>query len=397
MARTPWWLQAITVYALIRILMVPVFLVALHSQGANLTSYPDGPPDFWTFLSRSWDGEWYARIAENGYPSELPRDAETGVVLQNAWAFFPLYPSIVSLVMAVTGLPWEVAAPSLSLIFGAGAIVVLWRLVVVGAPQAVFRFPRLPLAAVAAFSAFPSAAAFTVAYSESLAALLIITSLLLISRQRYYWAILPIVALGFTRAVALPLVCVVVWHLALRWRSSRKAHTPLPISAVVGCAALGVVSVVSGLIWPSVVGFATGSSAAYFETQSAWRAGATTSVPFLAWSQRLDEKTGGLGLLVVAALIVAIVLIASTRPVRRLGGEMQSWGAAYPIYLIGVGTLSSSLVRFALLDIALQVLLVSWARRIAWTLPVIALLLVGQAIWILQFWVWTPPKGGLTP
>ena len=40
-----------------------------------------------------FDGSWYRNVAENGYPAELPR-GEDGLVQQNAWAFFPLFPML---------------------------------------------------------------------------------------------------------------------------------------------------------------------------------------------------------------------------------------------------------------------------------------------------------------
>ena len=55
-----------------------------------------------------WDGVWYERVAREGYPVQLPVDADTGAVTYSAWAFYPLYPYLVKVVM-VTGLPFTVA------------------------------------------------------------------------------------------------------------------------------------------------------------------------------------------------------------------------------------------------------------------------------------------------
>ena len=49
-------------------------------------------PDFWGYL-QSWDVQWYRRVAFEGYPLELPIDAN-GDVKQNTWAFFPVFPAI---------------------------------------------------------------------------------------------------------------------------------------------------------------------------------------------------------------------------------------------------------------------------------------------------------------
>ena len=60
------------------------------------------------------------------------------------------------------------------------------------------------------------------AYTEALALLLVASALLLLLRRDYGWMALVVVALGFTRAVALPMAVVVVVHAAVRWWSSRR-------------------------------------------------------------------------------------------------------------------------------------------------------------------------------
>lgn len=392
-----WWVPPLVVYAGIRLLMLPVFLIAWTRQGANLGSYSDGPPDFLTFLSRSWDGEWYALIAEHGYPATIPLDPSTGHVDQNAWAFFPLYPMTVRAVMTVTTLPWDVAAPVTSVVLGGIAMLLLNRLITIAAPQAVERAPHLPVLGVAAFTAFPSAATFSVAYSESLAALLIIATLLLLAREHYLLAAIPIMLLGFTRPAALPMAAVAFWLLIRRWRRHRQGVERLNAGSATSLLVLAVLGIAAGLAWPLITAAVTGVPNAYFATQSSWRHAAETGVPFQAWAAKLDSIGHGLGPVIVLA-IIALIIIGTFLPItRRLGPELQSWGGAYAGYLVAVANLNSSVVRFALLDVAIQLLTVAWARRPIWALPAIGVLLAGQAVWILQAWVWTPPAGGFTP
>src|SRR5690606_16412709 len=117
-------------------------------------------------VARLWDGRWYQRIAEEGYPAELPRD-ETGQVRQNAWAFYPVFPLLGRVVMGLTGLPFPVAATLVSVLLGYAAALVMAFLLRerVGGTAA--------LATVALFAAFPAAPTLQIAYTESLAALLL--------------------------------------------------------------------------------------------------------------------------------------------------------------------------------------------------------------------------------
>ena len=73
--------------------------------------------------------QWYRRVAFEGYPLELPIDAN-GDVLQNTWAFFPVFPAIVRGVMAVTGGGYDVAAMAVAIVFGLLATLALHRMLV---------------------------------------------------------------------------------------------------------------------------------------------------------------------------------------------------------------------------------------------------------------------------
>src|SRR5690606_30203783 len=103
-----------------------------------------------------------------------------GAVTQNAWAFFPLYPGIVRLLSTVTGLGWTSVAPTLSLACGGAAMLVVHRLVARTGRLLTARRPGLPLATVAVVSVFPSAPVLQVAYTESLALLLVASTLYLV-------------------------------------------------------------------------------------------------------------------------------------------------------------------------------------------------------------------------
>jgi len=392
--RWPGWAQALGVYLAARAFSTVVLLIVARTQEANY--WTPASPSYLQFTGVMWDAGWYRQIAETGYPAELPR-GEDGLVQQNPWAFFPLFPYLVRALMRLTGGDWPTIAPLLALALGAGAAVVIRRLVERGAPRAVAARPGLPLATVTLVSVFPTAVVMQVAYTESLAVLLVATSLLLVVERRYAWAALAVLALGFTRAVALPMAAVVVVHALVRWRQSRRGEDRLTARDLVGLGGLGVTAAVSGVAWPLICGWATGEPDGYLLTQGSWR-GVREIVPFEPWGYVsrfwFGEAApwvlvGGFGLLAACLLVPAA---------WRLGNELHVWSAAYPLYLAAAIEPGSSLARFLLLAFPLGAVTAGVVRRPAvarraWLAAVVVLMLVLQVVWVAQMWRLTPPSG----
>jgi hypothetical protein len=387
----PWWGQTLGVYAVSRLLLVVVFVRVALVQQANL--WTDARPSYFAFVGYLFDGSWYRQIAEQGYPASLPVGAD-GLVQQNAWAFFPAYPMLVRAVMAVTGGSWVVVAPVVSTLLGAAAVLVVHRVIVVGAPRAVAGWPGLPLATVAAVCAFPTSAVLQVAYTESLALLLVAGALLLILRRRYEWAAVAILALGLTRAVALPMAVVLAVHALVRWRADRTGSDRFGARDRVRVAGLVAVAVVSGFAWPAICGWVTGVPDGYLLTQESWR-GLRSVEPFLGWtyvpafwfgSWAPVVLIGGFGL-------TALVLLAPSA--WRLGRELHTWAAAYVLYLVAVSEPGSSLARFLLLAFPLgatSIGLVSGSRRSrwAWLAGLLVTMAALQILWVRQIWLFNP-------
>ncbi|WP_255371830.1 hypothetical protein [Cellulosimicrobium sp. CUA-896] len=380
----PWWVQALAVYGLARAVSAVVLLVVARTQAAN--PWTDPAPSYVAYAGRMWDGSWYREIFETGYPDVLPVGPD-GAVLQNPWAFFPLFPTLVRWLDALTGAGWDVLAPTLALVCGAGAVVVVHRLVATAGAAAVERRPGLPLATVLVVSVFPSSPVLQVAYTESLALLLVAGSLLLLARRRYGWAALAIVLLGLTRAVALPMAAVVLWH-ALQRRRRGDLRAP----DVARLAGLLVSALGSGVLWPWVCGLVTGVPGAYFRTQEAWRGGADV-VPVVPWvdvSRWLFDDAGPWLLALLLVLVAALVL----HPVAaRLGPEMHAWSGAYLAYLVATVQPGTSLVRFLLLAFPLGAVTVGWTRSRAWLAGVALVCVAGQAWWVWELWRLVPPSG----
>jgi hypothetical protein len=380
----PWWVQALTVYGLARAVSAVLLVVVSRSQVAN--PWTGAAPSYLAYTGRMWDGSWYREIYETGYPDVLPTGPD-GAVLQNPWAFFPLFPALVRGLDVLTGAGWDVLAPTLALLCGAGGVVVVHRLVATAGVAAVERRPGLPLATVLLVSLFPASPVLQVAYTESLALLLVAGSLLLLARRRYGWVALTVVLLGLTRAVALPMAAVVLWHGLLRWR---RRDLRGPDAARLG--GLLAVALGSGLLWPWACGFVTGVPQAYFRTQEAWRGGADV-VPLVPWVDVARWLFDGAGPWLLVLLLVLVAALVLNPVAARLGPEMHAWSGAYLAYLVATVQPGTSLVRFLLLAFPLGAVTAGWTRSRAWLAVVSIAFVAGQAWWLWELWRLVPPSG----
>lgn len=393
-ARWPWWGQVLAVYAVARLVSTVILLVVAGAQVANV--WTPAEPSYAQFTGLMWDATWYRQIAEQGYPADLPIGAD-GSVAQNPWAFYPMFPLLVRGLMEVTGAPWHVAGPLLALAAGAAAMLVIYRAVDAGAPRAVAARPGLPLATVALVAFFPTSVVLQVAYTESLALLLVAAALLALIRRRYLLAIAVVVGLGFTRAIALPMVAVVVVHAAARWRAARRGEDQLARRDVVGLAALLVAAALSGVAWQLLCAAVTGVPDGYLQTQAAWRARPDV-VLVLPWVDLARWLFGGWGPLALAAVLGGFAALLASRPARRLGPELWAWPAAYLGYLVGVAEPGASLGRFLLLAFPLAAVTAGMVReptrrRRAWMAGIVFGMVLCQVGWVWVLWRLTPPSG----
>jgi hypothetical protein len=204
------WIGArigISVLALLATMMIP----AIAAQGtANWYGSPGGPSlapivdsvgGVWT----RWDGQWYLKIAAEGY------NANDGTS-----AFFPLYPWIVSIFGWLAGERFIWMGIVLSSLFFLAALVLLHRLVRYDfhhedAGRTVFYL-----------AAFPMAFFFWAVYSESLFLFLSVAALLAMRSQKWWWAALAISLAVWTRTTGLLLILPFAWEMWLAY------HPPFP-------------------------------------------------------------------------------------------------------------------------------------------------------------------------
>jgi hypothetical protein len=345
------WSTVLTVYLASRVFSL--VLLAVVWEVGRLAGFEFRTPgaelsllDFTT----SWDADRYRTIALQGYPSVLPTDA-AGNVLPNEWAFLPVFPTLCHLLMVATGMPFSGAALLLSTVSGAGAALVLYRLVAdaVGHRGAVW--------AVLLLCFGPLGFLFSVGYAEGLMLLTLFGGVLAMQRRRYGLVLACGVVAAFTRPGALALALALAVHLVVRWRTERPAGSSawpwrvLPRRDLVQIVTAGVAVAAAGLAWPVVAHLATGQHDAYLQTEMAWwvdYVGRPGFVPLTPWFLLAGRWLGIGGIGIVLALIVLAVVWFTRRSTLRLGHETVAFTASFALYLVAVFLPQQSLFRLLL-------------------------------------------------
>ena len=375
--------RVIAAYALCRTFSVLLLTVVSRYQTPVDWTGPD--PDYFS-MTVLWDGFWYRQVAEVGYPSALPVDALTGAVQENAWAFYPGFPMMSRVLMNVTGLGFPVVGSTLALLLGFGAAVVMGLLLRdrVG--------PGVALAAVAVFAACPVSPSLQIAYTESLAILLLCGFLWAISKERWLVTAGLALLIGLTRAMALPLVIVALVAVFLRWRRRTKD----PITAREGWSALAALCScgAAGLLWPSIVSVGAGSPRAYTDTMGAWSVGGSVEL-LRPWLEYVAGPWNAVKLALALSLIIAMTIGPWA---GRLGAGLRTWVLAYTGYLILVDAPSTSLFRHLLPLFPLIVVAIGggWRDRpprwMGWRTGLLIVVgLTGQVWWVWALLRFVPP------
>lgn len=395
--RVPWWFTVILVFLGGRLVSTAILLVYASVQAEN--PWTSAQPNLFDFSSM-WDGRWYNIIAEGGYPVSLPV-TDDGNVGESQWAFLPVYPALVKIIMILTGLPWAVAGVSLSLLAALGTSFVLYLLVrhVTGSPaQALFT--------LVLFQVSPISPLLQLAYAESLQWLLIVSILYLLVLRRFATMIPLLIVLAFTRPGALAMALAFVIYGVWRWRQRRRDAFPLSERwwLIAATATAGI----AGLAWVVIAGVMTGVPTAYFDTELAWRSayiGYQELVPFTPWLYGLEwwlpvwgvpvDVAVWMGPLIFAGFFLLLAGFLFLPATRRAGIEIRAWVLSYSLYLLAVffpqsstfrllGPLFPGLVPFAAPK--------NWFYRVGIVLLAVTL----QVVWVGWCWAidgsdWTPP------
>jgi hypothetical protein len=231
------WLAVLGLYAASRVVLALVLAVAAL-----------GRPDL-TFRETAviWDGGWYVLAAEQGWPASLA-GANAGATTA---VFFPGYPALIRLLTGLTPLGSVEAGVLVSLVAGAVAVCLVWRLVdLLSGREVADR-----AAALLCFA--PGAFVLSLVYAEALMLALAAGCLLALHRQQWLLAGLLAAAATATRpnAAALCLACAAA-AVPAAWRG----RTLVPLSAVV-LSPLGLVAFFA-FLWHR-----TGNPGEYFRVQ----------------------------------------------------------------------------------------------------------------------------------
>ena len=167
-------------------LVIRYLAYAATVDGATFANFADG-------LCR-WDCQWYVRLAEVGYDGfPTPKLLNGG-----NWAFFPLYPLLVGLLIKLTALPTMVVATATSIALSVGATRIAWPLL------------GRSLPAYTLFSVFllagPFSIYFTTFYTEVLFLFLTVCVFAALKRRRFLLAGLFAAGLSATRIVGVFIV-----------------------------------------------------------------------------------------------------------------------------------------------------------------------------------------------
>jgi hypothetical protein len=312
-----------------------------------------------------WDGAWYLKIAQHGYPHRLFNEGDG-----NRWAFFPAFPAIIRGLSSLTGLSLADAAVLAAFIFGLTSALAIWLAVreVFGAPMA----DR----AVLLYVFFPAAYVLSMAYTEGLFLTAAAACLFALSRRYWITASLFAVLGSLTRNFGIFLIlCVVVAAAPVVWRE-RKVR---PLVAV-GVAPLGLLAFMA-YSWSMV-----GTPLAFMTAQKYWQG--AHFVWFMApiWSLQELVSHGLHGLLVpqnvlaVGALVFAYVGMAI---LVRMHGRGLRMPACWWVFTIGTVLTAmspffpNSILRYTMAAFPLFVAF-AWKLKPAWEGAVIGGLALAQ-------------------
>jgi len=184
-----------------------------------------------------WDGIWYARLAEHGYPRYVAHSPTT-------LGFFPLYPIVIWALGHVV--VWGTADPLLRGIQYAGVFVS-----VLGGLVATVLVQKLATGwweeasgrrAAILFAVFPGSVVFSMVYAEGIFIPLAIGTILALERRRWLAAglLAGLAAATEPEALILVLVCAVSAGLELRRRGWRDPAARRSLLAPLLCVAGGV-------------------------------------------------------------------------------------------------------------------------------------------------------------
>jgi hypothetical protein len=283
---------------------VGVYFAALVSKWLFPTSHPI------TALGSMWDGRWYLKIAQHGYPAHLIQEGDG-----SRWAYFPAWPAVIRATSVVTGLNLADAAVAAAFVLGLTSVVAIWLAVRE-------RFgPTIADRSILLYVFFPMSFVLSMGYTEGL--FLTAAGACLFALSRRYWLSAAAFAVvgSLTRDVGVFLILAVA---VAAYPELRRGWAARPAAAV-ALAPLGLVAFMA-YGWQRV-----GSPLAFLKAEKFW-AGAHFiwfKAPFIAASDVL--RSGLHGLTLPAAVLAVVALVFAYLGIMFLL-RMHQHGATLPAY-----------------------------------------------------------------
>jgi hypothetical protein len=252
----------------------------------------------------AWDGDWFMRVATDGYPHAYSYDVG-GHMVGNGLAFFPAYPMLIRGLWRL-GMPADIAALSISWVAAAAAAALLYLL---GAELA---DRRVGLALTVLFAAQPMSVVLSMGYTESLFSALVIGMFYAAYRRSFLVAGLLGLGAGLTRPTGLAAAV----GLAVAAALAVRARTVAPWRAVTG-ALVALAGVPAYLLW---VANRIGDLNAWFTIQTAgwgttfdWGS-STWDFLYIAFHQGNGWVQVSVAFILVAGIVAAILAVRRTWP-----------------------------------------------------------------------------------
>nr|CEL15268.1 integral membrane protein [Kibdelosporangium sp. MJ126-NF4] len=318
------YLQAVGVFLLVR--LSGLAMLAILAANRNRALFD---------VLKSWDGDWYLAIAENGYDNVPSRfiDAAGQRTPHTPLAFFPLYPMLIRVIAPITGSDTVAAALLVSLIAGCVPAAGIFRIARIVDPR-----PKTGLLLVALWGGAPMAITLSMAYTEALFTALAVWALVGVLERKWLLAGLYTALAGLVRPSASVLVGAVA--LAAVVTVFREGHN--------WRAALCAVICPIGLFgWWGYVANQTGSLGGWFDIQrKGWFSyfdGGAETLKFVG-----DILNSGNSLMeTVTVLMVLAAVVLSVLIIRgRVPWPLSLYGGGTVLMVVVTAGISYSKSRF---------------------------------------------------
>ncbi|MBE1468486.1 mannosyltransferase family protein [Kibdelosporangium phytohabitans] len=323
-ARSRPYLHAVGVFLLVRLSGLVMLAILAGNRDRALFD-----------VLKSWDGDWYLAIAENGYDNVPARfvDAAGQHTPTTPLAFFPLYPMLIRVVAPITGSDTVAAALLVSLIAGCAAAAGIFRIARIVDPR-----PKTGLLLVALWAGSPMAITLSMAYTEALFTALAVWALVAVLEREWILAGLYTAIAGLARPSASVLVGTVALAAMLTvFREGRNW----------AAAACAVMCPIGLFAWWGYVANETGSLTGWFDIQRAgWFSyfdGGAQTLKFvgevLGSGNSLMETVTVLA--VLAAVVLAVLIIRD-----RIPWPLSLYGGGTVLMVVVSAGISYSKARF---------------------------------------------------